>query len=339
MKAIILILSLAVGGQDLLAQVSLEFETRKSTYGDLQRYGSPAPFVARFRFEKEPAPLDTVLVHYSLEVMEYYPTTDTTWQLRIEYQSQAVQLIGDSIITWDAPHKIGETYEGTLKLIPLRSGLQAIYIYRQYTKSLAEGILMANGVSFEWCMDQDGNVTFVGASEGRPVDCNVMRVVYFDENGLAFYSGNKSLDMFDYTGSIQSVPAIGDTVVLSFQLTANRDLPAGYDFHVLGKCSQIISGPQNTGDAIFKGDTVEMELRFIPLPLRGPHKIFLHFESVTNPIRTMMIPIAFVFGEDGGMRYALDNHISVPIEMLPKSYRQGTNADDMELRIKARSDR
>lgn len=340
MKAIILILSLAVAGQNLYAQVNLEFETRKSTYGDLQRYGAPAPFVARFRLEKEPAPLDTVLVHYSLTIVKEHPLgLDTTWQMKIEYQSRSVELIGDSLFVWEAPHKIGDTYEGTLKLIPLRSGFQAIYIYRHYTKPVAEAILRANGVSFEWCLDQDGNVTFVGSSEGRPVDCNVMRVVYFDEDGLAFRSGDRRLHMFGYTGSIQSLPAIGDTAELIVQLTVNRDLPDGYDLDIIGDCTKIVSGPKNTGEAIFKGDTVEIAITFVALPLRGPHKVILHFESLTNPIKTMMIPIAFAFGEDGVMRYALENHISVPIELLPKGYRQRTDADIMELRIKARSDR
>ena len=191
MKAIIFLLSLVVTGQNLLAQVSLEFETRKSTYGDLKMYGAPAPFVARFRFEKEPSPLDTVLVHYSLTIVQEHPrAVDIAWQLRVGHQSRSVQLIGDSIITWDAPHWIGDTYEGTLKLIPLRSGFTAIYIYRQYTKPIVDAILMANGVSFEWCMDQDGNVTFVGSSEGIPVDCNVMHVVFFDGNEVVFRAGD-----------------------------------------------------------------------------------------------------------------------------------------------------
>lgn len=338
MKTIILILSLAVTGQSLLAQVSLEFETRKSTYGDLQRYGAPAPFVARFRFKKEPAPLDTVLVHYSLTIVKEHPLgLDTTWQMKIAYQSRNVELIGDSLFVWEAPHKIGETYEGTLKLIPLRSGFTAIYIYRQYTKPVAEGILMANGVSFEWCMDQDGNVAFIGSSEGRPVDCNVMHVVFFDDNEVVFRAGDGA--SIDYTTRLRSIPAIGDTAVLSVQLTANMDSPMGYNLLVRGICAKILSGPETTSEAISKGDTIEVTISFIPLPLRGPHKIVLHFESITDPIRSMTIPIAFVFGEDGVMRYAYNGYVYVHPDVLPKRYLEGRIEDNTELRIKARSDR
>ena len=338
MKAIILMLTLAFAGQNLHSQVNLEFETRKSAEGDLKIYGSPAPFIAHFRFENEPSPLNTVVVHYSLEVVKEFPGADAAWQLKIGHQSQAVQLIGDSIIIWDGPHRMGDTYEGTLKLVPLRSGFQAIYIYRQFAQRLADVILRANGVSFEWCLDHDGNALFVGSSEGRPVDCNVMRVVYFDNDELVFRT-SAQFEMFNYSGRMQSIPAIGDTATLNFQLTANRDFPAGFDLLLRGICNEIISGPQNTSEAVFKGDTIEIAITFVPLPLRGPHEIILHFESITNPIRSMTIRIAFVFGEDGGMRYALDHNISVPLELLPKGYRQGIIEDNTELRIKAVSNK
>jgi len=334
MKAIILILTLVFSTQNLLAQVNLEFETRKSAEGDLKIYGAPAPFIARFSFDKEPSPLDTVLVLYSLKIVEEFPMTETAWQLKIGHHSRAVQLIGDSIIVWDGPHRMGDTYEGTLKFVPLRSGFQAIYIYRQFAQRLADVILRANGVSFEWCLDQDGNALFVGSNEGRPVECNVMRVVYFDNDELVFRT-SAQFEMFNYSGRMQSIPAIGDTATLHFQLTANRDFPAGFDLLLRGICNEITSGPHNTSEAVFKGETIEMAITFVPLPLRGPHEIILHFESITNPIRSMTIRIAFVFGEDGGMRYALDHHITVPLELLPKGYRQGIIGDNTELRIKA----
>ncbi|MEW6050683.1 MAG: hypothetical protein AB1644_06430 [Candidatus Zixiibacteriota bacterium] len=309
------------------SQVGGSFEARKTQWGD-HPLGGNRPFYAKFEFREVPRSFDTAVADFELVVcQEDFLEQRKVWPIRVAYSPATTTLLSDSVIYWRGGHELGTTLTGTIRFIPLTSGIASIAFFWQPVDSILDNfIYLVNGVSFEWCLNDDGELEYLGCSEGKPVDCAGSGAYFFKNDQFRIRSTRVETERypFDYEISNEGPLLVGDTGTVLFNLKVLHDLPKGVDIDLVGESCELLSSEANLRTALAKGDSVHLRVSFIPRPVRDDHGISVIVQDLgvfqDSGYRHQTIRFGFSFNDAGRLRYVGTGQWSAPASALPRSY-------------------
>lgn len=281
------------------------------------------PFVGTFRFEKPPIPLEPVKVYFTLEVSRDMQIQKGDWTIKTIYEAKAVSLLSDSIFSWAEPHTMGTQYSSYLEIVPLISGIQEFSLYKHDEPDAA--------LSVAWCIDYDGNLTYLGKGENTP-DCNRLQCTFFNNDSVYVAKRNPAeimLELFDYNIKVKHTFFVGDTSTVTWNLVAVKDISTGIDIEYAADHFEIVSAPMSLPSSISRGDSLFLELKLVPLPVKDVHSIILVLENSTEVIgerKSQAVALNAVFENDSTLRfiaddafYFFDDESLLPV-FFPKAY-------------------
>ncbi|MEW6050682.1 MAG: hypothetical protein AB1644_06425 [Candidatus Zixiibacteriota bacterium] len=325
MKRVLLSLLLLCCSDLSLGQIQQQFESHMSSDGD-HPDGRNWPFFGKFSFEQLPQGLDTAVVYCTLTVVREEAGPIGSWPIRVAYSSKAITLLSDSVFYWNGSHRNGDVFSVTLRFIPLTSGRSTVLLYlRPEGLNIDYAVFYLNGVSFEWCLDEDGRLTALGPSPNATQDCEPLPVTFYTRDHFIMQQtpSLSSWSLCDYEIDGSTSVRIGDTAVLSYHFKANRDLPEGYDLAYRGQSVQLLTGSAEIGKPYLKGDTFTVTVSFIPLKVRNNHSLLAEISDRTaaedDVYGTQLIRCQFIFRDSGNLRYVSDEPWSVPRSVWPSN--------------------
>ncbi len=268
------------------------------------------PFIGSFKIEPALSPDKISKVNYEIEIIndhKYY--LDQDWELKLDFGENGSRIIGDTLFAWPGPHKKGDKFTGSFELQPLKSGTWNIGLYLYRLNQDRCYLSPISGISFSYCFDEDGLLQYCGEYKPLAIHCESSKVSFFDKNkDTLFIQGinQPHLDRgFSYNYYISPPPKINDTSSIHFILRANADSDGGVDIHLSTKGIKILSYPDPIGYSIHKGDIIELEFSFKPIP-REYNDLGIYFSgwnAASNSPNTKTIMIQFVFNNDNSLKY------------------------------------
>jgi hypothetical protein len=291
------------------------------------------PFIGSFEFQTLPAPLEPTRIHFVLEVSSdarYLPKGD--WEIHLRYHPKTMRLIGESVFVWPPPHPIGATYSGSFEVVPLGSSQRNIAVYMPgYGRNLA--------LTITWCLDPDGNLTFLGTPDDRP-RCDHTICTFFSPNSVHVvqsYAKPVPEQLFRYSYTVIPPFRIGDTSTITYTLTAVNDAPHGVDIEIMASGMQIVSLPEPITTPVLPGETVQLQMRVVPQPITGIRGVTILLSSNAKAppsARQSVIPCEAVFHDNGDLRFVSDIDLStIDKDLLPKTFRKARSGDNETVRI------
>ncbi len=288
-------------------------------YGDLTR-----PFVGSFDFVTLPEPLQPTRVNFTFEVLhEHVPDGD--WTMKVYYQPKVMRLMSESTFVWPGPHPVGAIYSGTMEFIPLASGLHGFSVA---LKGQEGGRLFVT-----WCLDQDGQLTYLGQPNSR-IDCSRTTCTFFNEDSVHIMQQVRDPhpgELFSYSITVQPPFVIGDTSTVRYRLTAVEDILNEIDIRLNALSMQLVSEPNGIPCPLHQGDEVEVVFRVVPLAVRDRQGVVLQLRLPSETIserRNQPIPCYGVFYDSGELRFIADETLNfIDTVLLPTAFRPSGPGD------------
>jgi hypothetical protein len=312
MRKIALMILMIVVTSGAWGEINRRIESYDPIYvrkiGD-RRQGGPRPFVGRLEFENLPEPLKPTRVNFTLEVPDNdCRFQDRDWGLRLHYLDNAARVTSDTVFEWPGPHFPGDIYTGYIEFAPLMSGQWGMALYVSRIEGL-EGVQMptGTGLEFEWCLDEDGQLQYLGNVVGLTERCYPLRTFFFgnDSVWITQYPEERGSEAFEYEILISPIPGIGDTMTIRYFFTANLDIPDGCGLQIFAASVDVVSDPERLDYAIQEGQMIEYTLAIRPKAVRNEHTITLSilYDTPDGHRHGQTVSCRFVFNEDGSLRY------------------------------------
>lgn len=286
------------------AQISTHIAGYSEMVPEGGRVDRPRPFVGVFDFVKLPAPLQEAEVNFALtaQLASEEDWEVSVWALGAENR---VDIVGDSVHVWKAPIEVGDQFKGTIKFIPLASGSTGMDV-----GALKFGGIEV-GLTFSWCLSEDGELLSLGNSETDPKlinDCKAFTTYYFPTDSVYLTKApyEQRLRMFGHEIVVKPVPKVGDTSFVAFKLTANRDLPDGLDFGVSSVGMDVVSVPGSLSDPILVGQQLTLTVGVVPRPINAREYLYLQvFEDLAQRGKgdSQKFRVDFIFDNQGNLKY------------------------------------
>ena len=298
---------------------------------DTARYHfSPPPrwaYVGTFEFQSLPQPLKSTRVNFELEAarddINYVEASN--WQIRLLNQENVARVIGDTLFNWPGPHKRGDRYSGSFEFIPLMSGRWTIVLANNCPGgALFPDGMLSRGISFQWCLDEEGILHFLDQFDmGEP--CTGVTTVFLTADTLHFmqFPYLCGSELCDYDILITPIPHIDDTSTIIYDLHANARVFSQYDIAIGTYSVDISYESKNIDFNMFPGDNLIIPVQFIPRLAGKICTISLEFNDrsldTERNYRRQSINCAFIFDHDGKLRYCNTGRLgSVTEEKYPK---------------------
>ncbi len=279
------------------------------------------PFVGSFDFESLPRPLEPTRVDFTLECTmkgdhDYNLFNERDWIIKIFYFNNAVRILSDTVFSWPGPHKMGDRYSNYIEFIPLVSC--------QFGGISLEIPGTGKRVSFHWCLNEDGELLRLEQGEWADHPCqSCIGTTFFSRDSISFYQipSDRTSGIFQYEISIQPTPKIGDTSVIIYRLTANRDINDACEMAFGINSMNITEIPKTIDYSLMKGQSVDIEMEFVPRAVSNEHSIGLTTYDCDIPgqqrLDRQFIFVGFIFDENGNLRYAYDHNSGFPQHLFP----------------------
>lgn len=324
-RCVLVCLSFTIFFSSALSEVNQRIEdyVPKFTYQKREWY---RPFIGTVNISSLPSPLKETKVDFHLFIPETITWIDQSdWIIKLNYSPGKVKLLTDSIFTWYGPHEMGGVFNGTFTFVPMASGFNEFTIYQERSiEKLSIRSKLVPGLKIGWCLDENGDLQFLGNPQFKNIDCYPLKTHYF-ANDTVYVSGEQqSNDLFDYEIRIYPIPRIDDITTLHFKMMANTDLPDGVDLRIDAYNGQLVSFPENLGASVYKGETVEFQIQYIPMAVASGQKVILQFsrDFGNKTLRAkdrQQIACIFQFNDSGRLRFVNNQAFRVPERYIPTS--------------------
>lgn len=304
-------------------------------------------YSGRFEFEELPVPLKATRVSYTLKagLIDSLEVMKEDWDLHITFPENAVEIIGDTVISWPGPHKTGDILTGSFEFIPKASGRQKLWLYPYRDKSSDELVnKYYHGVAITWCFDEKGKLLLLAPERKGHKEYYPVRTYFFDDDSITININllNGNNDIFDYIYSFKPLPHIGDTSIMYITLLPQKDVPDGCDITINGRSVDICNVPRKIDYPITEGMVIEDSLIICPLPVKRGHAIFILFQYYSqkyNRATTSRIGCDFIFNNDGTLKYIGNGLGNVPEDEYPTVFREPiSNTDNISITLDRNSD-
>lgn len=327
MKTIVIAILVAIWAIGANAQIRRHFDFDPSKIHH-NRFGGVRVFTGSFDFEQLPAPLQPTRVNFNLRAMrEDLPKFDKDWIIKLDYFDGTVNVLSDTIFYWLGPHKVGDIFSGYIEFTPLLSSKWDMTLYWQPSDDVYRLGQINNGISFYWCINEDGQLIDLGVPGDHEGNFSKPRVFFFDKDSVYIpqYLGPYDNELFKYNLIIKPIPKTGDSSTIYLNLKAIKDIVGGCDIRLIGNSISFMKIPSKVDYTILMDQNVELELGFIPGKVRARHSINIEFSmgsSIEERIANFQrIHCSFIFNNDGTLRYiSTDGLDLIPDDRLPQDF-------------------
>jgi len=314
-KKILYIAILALTISTARAQISSHIENKASP--------NPAyrgSFSGYFDFENLPEPLKPTRVKFTLEVLDKIEPgrRDIDWNLKLQYVDNAVRINSDTLFTWPGPHKPGDRYSNYIEFVPLMSGAWDITL---------EHLGAKGHISFQWCIDCDGELKYLGQRSLSKGYCTPIRTMFFESDSIFInqFPDSRGRKPFDYGLTIKPIPQIGDTFSIFYHFIANYDISENYKMMLEVYNMDVVSLPEKLVGPIPKNSKIAFELKLVPRAVSDALNVMLSISdcSISNKEhpKSQLVPCTFIFSDDGSLKYVNDIKLGDPRHAsLPQSF-------------------
>jgi hypothetical protein len=273
--------------------------------------GGPRPFIGVFEFISLPEPLKPARVEFTLEVTDsiapYLPKKGGDWLIKLHYLDYVARATGDTLFYWAGPHQPGDKFSDYIEFVPLQSGKWGMNLYL-FKIDNSHGFRVEDGIGFDWCLDENGELLYLGKNLGVSDLYNPIKTFYFENDSVIINQDPHSRHHkpFGYKIVVEPIPRIGDTTVINYYLKANEDIPDGCEVDICARAMDYISTPERLNRMISKGENIHYTLKVVPKAVRNGHSVTLsltYISSQDNFIHSQTVPCCFLFDHDGLLRY------------------------------------
>ncbi len=322
---IAILVAICVVGADAQIRRHFDFDASKIYHN---RFGGVRVFTGSFDFEQLPAALQQTRVHFNLTAVRGdVPNFDEDWIIKLNYLHGTIRLLSDTIFYWPGPHKEGDIFGGYIEFIPNLSSKWDMDIYWQPSAKAHQFGQIKNGISFYWCINEDGQLIDLGVPGDHEGNLSKSRVFFFDKDSvyISQYLGPYDNELFKYNLIIKPIPKTGDSSTIYLNLKAIKDIVGGCDIRLIGNSISFMKIPSRIDYPISMGQNVKLELGFIPEKVRAVNGINIEFSmgsSIKERIANFQrIHCSFIFNNDGTLRYiSTDGLDLIPDDRLPQDF-------------------
>ena len=283
--------------------------------------------LATFDFSTLPKPLEPVTVNFTLEIVDSVRGVFSSmedWDFTINTQKY-IEILGSNTFTWFGSHEIGDTYSGSFQILPRTSGNNAIVIryaiFDKYYPKLELSIAL--------CFDTNGKLLFLGNSGTNSTDCNPRRTTFFDQDSIhileRYQTDYGRMTLFNYSINVQPPFKIGDTSTVQYRLVSYGNYDKGIDLVFESYAMDIVLLPKKIDYSITKNQTLEFEVKVVPLAVRTSPRLWLFMNRSQDVFpftgeRNQQILISTIFNEDGTLSAVSDHSFERMNDLLPESF-------------------
>ena len=269
------------------------------------------PFIGEFRFAAMPLPLQAVRVDFTLTVCyDYRYIGMDPWPIRIQWDSKALAVIGDTLFQWPGQHSLEDQFSGSFEVMPLMSGSGGFSMY------LDKLGFIDGKLGVKWCIDIDGGLTYLDKLEPKqaPIECTQCRCVFFDETDIHVVQREDPSDLFHTEYKITPPFKAGDTSKITYTLTALEDIEDSLSIHVVAEGMTVVSIDQPAARLLKKGDMLALTLHVVPLLRTGVPGITVRVAAPMSETKSdsrcySIMPCYYILNEDGTLRCISDEHL------------------------------
>ncbi|UCC44291.1 MAG: hypothetical protein JSU65_14485 [Candidatus Zixiibacteriota bacterium] len=286
----------------------------------------------RCEFQTLPQPLTNTkaLLTFSVEKA----ASIASWpdlELVFRFSERDLEWLSESSVLWPGPKQQGDVLTALVEFKPLTSGHRGFSIevagrYNDDTRIL-------------WCLNEDGVLESLGEPSQGGLRCNALRsTTFFEGDSVTIRPWTpKEPDRFLFTPLVTVSPLfrIGDTTTIHYSLTAVRDVPDDIEITLEFCHFELIDVPRIEGSSLSKGQTLEFDVRTLPLAVRDVHKITLvirrRLPGRQGYKSEQAVPCSVMFGTDGLLKYVSAYYLGKDIDQarLPETF---PNAQDLSLK-------
>lgn len=323
MKKLLIILFLALTPQGILsAEIQSTIDDYPASFYHLKQNWS-RPFIGTIEFIRLPAPSKETTVNFVLKVPQDSPWQDEyPWTIRLDYRKWQTTVISDTIFIWPGPHRASDIFNGSITFVPRVSGLCGITIYRDIESALLTRYDIIPGLTFSWCLNEVGELLYLGNAQFKNVNLNPLRIHYFEVDSIYLSGEELPNDLYNQEILIKPIPIIGDTFSVKYNLIATTDLPFGVDLLINSRGLRLIDFPRELSKPHYTGDTLQIEIVATPFGISTGHKIHLQFwkeYGIKSAEDMQDIFCQFQFDERGELLFIHNQPFSVAGKYIPKS--------------------
>ena len=317
--ALLITLNLSV-----IAQVQTRIDDFPETFRHIKQTWT-RPFTGEFEFQEFPAPLKPTTVHFNLRIPIQSNWQDKVdWVIRLLFLKENVSVLSDTLFLWNGPHNPGDVFSGLITFAPRASGFYTITIYREAHENQLLIYRATEGLTFGWCLDESGELKYLGNPQFKTIDCSFVRTNFFVGDSILLQGSAPTRHLFDYQIIIPQRPTLSDTFLITYKLIAKTDLPKGFDLLVDARNVKLISLPKELGNPITEGDELTLQVKAIPLPKQMGQSISLKLfrdygNKQLNSMSRQTINCSMHFGNQGELVFIDDKRINVPKQYLETS--------------------
>ena len=280
-------------------------------------------YTVTFNIHDIPAPNKPVKVDYSIEVIKECKDrafSNGDWVFKLYYYDKTAWVSGDTLFTWPGPHDLGQTYTGSFNFMPLVSGNWDITIYYQGHDGYLLPSNYLDGISLQWCLDEDGEIYYLGQKRyDYKETCENAKVTYFSEDSVIFklFPEQRGQGIYEYEIKITPIPKINDTCTIFFDLRPNKDVSEDCRMYLRTYGMTLPCPPDEFGPPFLNGQKALYSVKFVPMPFREEHRIdiFLssNVEHADNNL-TQTIGCSMIFDDNGNLKYFGRDLTGLPAE-------------------------
>lgn len=338
MKLIIIALTVLFSLPAFGGEINTVVEDTSTHYGYSVR-GGERPFTSKIEFLSLPAPLKETRLRFTLEVInDDLPYMDKDWMIKIGHNFKITEVSGDEEFAWPGPHKSGNKLVEEISFIPLVSGPGSINIFLYKANNEPSYGGLESGSTVSWCLNEDGELLFLGSPKLSEFQCSNVMVNYFDTAPIIFqYDGNpKGRDLFSCMLNINPLPKINDTIVLNYKLVALKTMPDGCDLKLNAFCMDIVSFPPWNETNILKGQEFDLSFILKPNAVADKHTVVLriieNYNTMNRMEYTQNIPCHFLYESNGDLKYISQFSLTnVPQDKYSKNFRKADQKRDRSI--------
>ncbi len=302
--AISAILLAIIGAYAAHGQINRQIELTDRLY-DWPSGGGKATrsMIGTLSFQSMPAALETTTVDFNVTLVDSIRfLKDENWVLKLAYRNDAVAIVSDSIIPWNAPHNINDQLTGQFRFIPLRSGTYTITLYLDFTPRIYIGNCVRAGLSFAWCIDANKQLTYLGKLNDQTPICDKISTYFFGADSVIITPPSECYaDSIEYKVIIKPVPKIGEACTFYYYFKALRSFPEGCVIDISSTGMKLLNAPNGLHYPLSKEQVYRDSMVVVPSAFKNIHTLtynIVYYSAGAKYEFSRNIPYFMVFSDD-----------------------------------------
>ncbi len=250
-------------------------------------------------------------------------------QMGFDVSEKYVDWLSERIVDIPSPMEAGDVHTLPIEFTVLESGqvdFSMYWVNIPLTMRGYEGRVV-------WCINGDGDLEYLGSNLTQGGWARQPgRATFFDQDSVRILQrtrGEVGSNIFAGYCKIEPPFKIGEPSTVCFNIEMVESHAYGLDLEVSFGHMLVSDYPEPIKGPVYAGETFEICLTVVPLPVRELHDISLSVYDEQGSPNKEVISITSLFADDGTLRYISNgglDFVEQDSTLLPKSFPSGTKA-------------